>query len=360
MKTTFQLLWASFKQFLRDKSSLFFTFAFPIVFMVIFGLIWSGDNNFSADIGLAVEDNSPAAQAVSQAFNGIPAFKVTTGSLEDLVARLKKGEIKAVVQVPENLGADLAGRQPVDLQLYYDPSNTTTTQVILPIVNQIVEQMDRQINRQPALLGVHEESIQSHQLRNIDYLVPGIIAMSIMTTGLFCAVPLIQQREKKILKRWSATPIRRSSLIYSQVIFRLVLAVAQTAILVFIANAIFGVQMLGNWVQLLGLVVLGALCLISIGYVIASLVRTEEGAMPVIQLVQFPMMFLSGIFFPLEMLPNFMKPLVNAMPLTYLGDALRQVMIQAVPSHTMLLNIIVMGGIMALCLLASIKLFRWE
>ena len=127
-----------------------------------------------------------------------------------------------------------------------------------------------------------------------------------------------------------------------------------------IASSIFGVQMLGSWLQLLGLVVLGAMCLVSIGYVIASLVRTEESAMPIIQLVQFPMMFLSGIFFPLEMLPKFMKPVVSIMPLTYLGDALRQVMIQRSPAHTMMIDIVVMGGILAVCLALSIRLFMWE
>jgi ABC-2 type transport system permease protein len=197
-------------------------------------------------------------------------------------------------------------------------------------------------------------------MRSIDYLVPGIIAMSIMTTGLFCALPLIQQREKKILKRWGATPINRSSIIYSQVIFRLVLSVLQTALLVFIAYAIFHVQMNGNWGILLGVVMLGALVLISIGYLVASFVKTQEGAMPIIQLIQFPMMFLSGIFFPVDMLPNFMKPVVNAMPLSYLGDSLRQVMIQATPLHTMNLNVLVLGIWLAVCVTLSIKLFRWE
>ncbi len=360
MKTFLELLKANFKQFRRDKASLFFTFAFPVVFMVIFGLIWSGDNNFRADIGLAVEDDSAVATAISQAFHGISAFTVETGSLDSLLTQMKKGELGAVIQVPAGTGRDLSQRQPVDIHLYYDPANTTVSQVVLPIVNQVIEQVDRNVSHQPALVQLKEQSIQARELRSIDYLVPGIVAMSILSTGLFCAVPLIQQREKKILKRWSATPIHRSSIIYSQVFFRLVLAVAQTALLVFIASAMFKVQMLGNWAVLLGIVVLGALTLISIGYLVASFIKTEEAAMPVLQLVQFPMMFLSGIFFPLEMLPDFMKPVVNAMPLTYLGDALRQTMVQVTPAHAMALNLVVMGAILFVCLMLSIRFFRWE
>jgi ABC-2 type transport system permease protein len=134
----------------------------------------------------------------------------------------------------------------------------------------------------------------------------------------------------------------------------------QTALLVGIAYAVFDVQMLGNWGALLGIVGLGALCLISIGYLVASLVRTEESAMPILQLVQFPMMFLSGIFFPVEMLPAFMKPVVSAMPLTYLGDALRQIMVQSTPVNSMNTNIIVMSGILLVCMVLSIRLFKWE
>ena len=261
--------------------------------MVIFGLIWSGGNNFKASIGIVNEDNSKTSQAITQAFQKISSLTVETGNQEDLVARLKKGELRAVIIVPATMEANIANGNPVDIQVYYDPSNTTTTQVILPMVNQVVEGIGQQVSRHPSVFQLHAQSIQSHQMRSIDYLVPGIIAMSIMSTGLFCALPLIQQREKKILKRWGATPIHRSSIIYSQVVFRLVLSILQTALLVFIAHAIFNVQMVGNWAVLFGVVALGALVLISIGYLVASFVKTQEGAMPIIQLVQFPMMFLS-------------------------------------------------------------------
>jgi ABC-2 type transport system permease protein len=360
LKTFIALIKASFKQLLRDKTSLFFTFAFPVVFMVIFGLIWSGDNNFKASVGVVNEDNSPTSQAITHAFQKISSLTVETGDQADLIARLKKGELRAVVIVPAAMEADIANANPVEIQVYYDPSNTTTTQVVLPMVNQVVEGIGQQVSRHPSVFQLHAQSIQSRQMRSIDYLVPGIIAMSIMSTGLFCALPLIQQREKKILKRWGATPIHRSSIIYSQVAFRLVLSMLQTALLVFIAHAIFNVQMVGNWAVLFGVVALGALVLISIGYLVASFVKTQEGAMPIIQLVQFPMMFLSGIFFPVEMLPGFMKPVVATMPLTYLGDSLRQVMIQSTPLHTMNLNLIVLGVWLVVCVTLSIKLFKWE
>lgn len=360
MKPFILLIKANFQQLFRDKTELFFTFAFPVIFMVIFGLIWSGGNNFKANIGINFEDESYIAHAFSQAFNGISTLNVKNDSRDELMTELRRGELQAVIVVPAAADASIAKTETVDIKLYYDPSNTTTAQVILPMISQVIEGIEQQVSRHPFLFQLRAQSIQTHQMRNIDYLVPGVIAMSILSTGLFCAMPLIQQREKKILKRWGATPIRRSSIIYSQVIFRLVLSVLQTVVLVAIAYVAFNVEMLGNWASLFGIVVLGTLAIISIGYLIASFVKTEQGAMPIIQLVQFPMMFLSGIFFPVETMPNFMKPVVSSMPLTYLGDALRQVMIEAARLHPMNLNLIVLGATLVVCMSLSIKLFKWE
>jgi ABC-2 type transport system permease protein len=201
LKTFMAFLKSSFKQFSRDKMALFMTFAFPLIFMLIFGLIYSGDNNFKASIGLAAADDTPVARAITQAFQAIPAFTTTSGSLEGLTAQLKQGKLSAVVDIPAGIDASLANGQIAAVELYYDPSDASASQVILPIVKQVIDQTDRQVSRQPELIQVQAQSIQSHQMRNLDYLVPGIVAMSILSTGLFCAVPLIQQREKKILKR---------------------------------------------------------------------------------------------------------------------------------------------------------------
>ena len=359
MKTVIQLIKSSFRQLLRDKTALFFTFAFPVVFMVIFGLIFSGSENYKANIGFAGDENSPAVKAIEQGFKAVPNFVIKEGTVDDLTAQLKKGELSAVISVPDV--ADIsAAAGPMIIKVYCDPSDTNTMQVVLPIAQQVIGQIDQKISNHPAIIQMETQSIQAHQLRAIDYLVPGIIAMSLLSTGLFCAMPIIQQRAKKILKRWSVTPIQRSSIIYSQVIFRVVLALLQTAILIGLASAVFGVHMLGNWLELAGIIVLGTLMLISLGYVIASFVRTEEGAMPVIQLVQFPMMFLSGIFFPVSTMPAFMKPVLQAMPLSYLGDALRQVMVQGTPMHAIALDVAVIGGVLVVCMAVSIRFFRWE
>lgn len=149
-------------------------------------------------------------------------------------------------------------------------------------------------------------------------------------------------------------------MIYSQICYRLILSVLQAFIIIIVAYFIFGVSVTGNWLVLLGLVLLGTLTFIGIGYFAVSRARTSEGAMPIIQLVQFPMLFLSGIFFPVDIMPAFMRPIVNAMPLTYLGDAFRQVMVNGTPLYPLALDLAVLAGWLVVSTILAIKLFRWE
>jgi ABC-2 type transport system permease protein len=360
MKPFYKLTLASFKQFIRDKTALFFTFAFPLLFMLIFGLVFSNEGDISYDIGLVRSDNSPAAAEIAQALGKIPIFSISEGNLDDKLKELKDGDIKAVVVIPAALESSLGSGQTANITVYYDPSQSSSVQIILPVLREAINGINRQLTQQPVLLQLSEESIQAKNLRAIDYLVPGILAMSILFLALFGGLPLVQWREKQVLKRFGATPLRRSTLISSQVVYRLILAVLQTVIIVAVARLVFKVQMVGDWLILFGVVLIGTLTFVSLGYLAVSRAKTTEGAMPIIQLIQFPMLFLSGIFFPVEMLPNFMRPILAAMPLTYLGDALRQIMVGATPLYPMSTDLAVMAAWLVVCLVLSIRLFRWE
>lgn len=205
-----------------------------------------------------------------------------------------------------------------------------------------------------------QESVQAHNLRSVDYLVPGILAMSIMILGLFGSLTMVEWREKKVLKRFEATPLPRCTVVASQIIYRLFLALVQTIIIIAIAYFAFDVQMLGNWLVLIGFVLLGTLVFVSMGYLAVSRAKTTEGAMPIVQILQFPMLFLGGIFFPVDFMPGFMRPIVEAIPVTYLGDGLRQVMVEASPLYSLAIDAAVLGGWLVVCFVLAIRLFRWE
>jgi len=360
MRAFKKLVIANFKQFFRDKTAVFFTFAFPLIFIGIFGMVFSGDEPVNYKIGLVNNDDSAIGQGISQALHEIPIFEVSEGELNDRLTELEDGNLSAVVVIPANIEATIAAGGTAAITVYHDPSQTASAQIILPVLRESINEINRQLAQQPVLLTLAEESILSQNLRYIDFIVPGILAMSIMMTGFFGVVPLVEWREKKVLKRLGVTPLRRSTVVFSQVAFRLVLTVLQATILIAIAYLVFDVQIIGNWFLLFVLLLLGTLSFISIGYLASSRVKTVEGAMPIINLITFPMMFLSGIFFPIEIMPDFIRPVVEALPLTYLGDALRQVMVEATPLHPLGVDVAVLAGWLAVCMVLAIRFFRWE
>ena len=359
MRAFLKLLVSDLKQFTRDRTALFFAFAFPVCFMLLFGLIFNNAKT-SFTVGLSDEDNSQVSQAVSATLDQMAIFKVTTGTYDAGLADLKSGKTKIFIDIPSGVAAAIASGQPVAVKVYYDPTDTTDTPVVLSVLQQAIGAVNQQITQQPVLLTLEQESISTHQLNYIDFLVPGILAMSVMFLGLFGSLTMVARREKMVLKRFGATPVKSSLVVISQVVYRLFVALAQTSIIIAIARLVFKVNMVGNWLLLAGFILLGTAALISIGYFIVSRARTVEAAQPIIQLVQFPMMFLSGIFFPMDMMPAAMKPVINAMPLTYLGDALRQIMVGATPIHSLWLDAGVLGVWLVVCMILAIKLFKWE
>ncbi|MFC1964406.1 ABC transporter permease [Chloroflexota bacterium] len=360
MKPFNKLVIASFKQFFRDRTALFFTFAFPLLFMIIFGLVFSGEDSISYDIGLVNNDDSIIGDALSQSLQQVPVFNMSQGILDDKLEELRNGDINAVIQIPAELQSTINSGKVANITLFYDPSQITSSQVILSVLDQIMNEANHMITQQPVVIKLEQEPIQAQNLSNIDYLVPGILAMSILFLGLFGALPMVEWREKEVLKRLGATPLHRSTIVLSQVVYRLILALIQTLIIIAVAYFAFDVQVVGSWIVLFGLVLLGTLTFVSIGYLAVSRARTTEGAMPIIQLIQFPMLFLSGVFFPVDFMPDFTRPIVNALPLTYLGDTFRQVMVEATPLHSMGINLAVLTGWFVVSMILAIRFFRWE
>jgi ABC-2 type transport system permease protein len=286
---------------------------------------------------------------------------VTTGSKDDELEQLRAGKRRAVVVLPEGMTANLGQGTRVDLPVYYDAAQQSSRQVILSVLGDVTAELDRCITARPQLVGIRPEEMQAgNKLRDIDYLLPGILAMSLMQLGLFGTMRFVSMRERKVFKRLGATPLPKWTLLVAEVSVRLVMALVQTLLIVLIGQLLFGVKMIGSWPALIGLVLLGAATFVSMGYMVAAFARSEDSAQGLTQAIQFPMMFLSGIFFPVEIMPKFLKPIMSAMPLTYLGDVLRQVMVGAAGAQSISLNLVVLIGTAVITLLVAVRFFRWE
>ena len=360
MQTLLGLTVANIKSLVRDRAALFWTIFFPVMFVFLFGWIFGGSGDTKISVGFVDQDGTTTSAQVRQAFDAVPLLHLQSGSLEDEKAAMQRGDVSAVIVLPKGLQAGVGQKAPVAIQLWADPSKTQTTQVVQGAVAQIANGFNLQLAGGSQILTVNQLTLQSTNIGAVSYLVPSILAMALMQLGVFAAIPLVQQREKGILKRIGATPLPRWKLVGSNVLLRLLVAIVDAVVILGIGFLVFGVQIVGNVLAMVGLVLLGASAFLALGFMLASFLKTEEQATGVVQVVQMPMMFLSGIFFSFDSMPSFLKTVGMAMPLTYLGDGLRQVMVNGTQLVPLGADVAILTGWLVVCLGIAARSFRWE
>ncbi len=355
---------ANIKSFYRDRASLFWTLAFPVIFVFLFGSLFSGNGPTTFAVGWVDQDGSPASAQLRQSFSGVELLELTDAAEEDALSQMRAGDLDAVVVVPAGLGGALqpgvTPAQPFQLIVYTDPSQSTSSNTVQQVVAQVVGGINQGLSGAPPALAVEPRPIQSDEISAAAYFVPSILAMALMQLGIFASIPLTAQREKQILKRLNATPLSRSTLVASNVLMRLLIALVQTVIIVGIGIVAFDVSIVGPMLIVAAFVVLGSMTFLAIGYVIASYARTEDTANALASVVQFPLMFLSGIFFPIAFMPDWLQPVAAVMPLTYLGDALRQTMVGGAAYVPLSVDFLVLAGWLIVSFLISARFFRWQ
>jgi ABC-2 type transport system permease protein len=364
MRGLIPLTIANIKSFYRNRAALFWTLAFPVIFIVLFGSIFSGrDTTFT--LGWVDLDRTPAAAQLRNGFAQVTLLEVTDEADEAAaLERMRQGDFDGVVVVPAGVGEAMrpggSAGGPVALAIYTDPSRQTATTALQQVVAQVVASANQALSGVPPALSVEARSLQTQTISSAAYFVPSILAMALMQLGIFASIPLVVQREKLILKRLSATPLSRTTLVSSNVLMRLLIAAAQTVLIVGIGAYLFGVTVIGSVALVIGFIVLGALAFLAIGYVIAAWARTEESANAMTSIVQFPLMFLSGIFFPISFMPDWLQPIAALLPLTYLADALRQTMVGGAAYAPLTLDALVLAGWLVVSFVVSARFFRWQ
>jgi ABC-2 type transport system permease protein len=366
MRPLLSLTIANIRSFTRDRAALFWTMAFPLIFILLFGSIFTGGGSTTYKIGWVDLDHSTASTQVRTAFAGVSAFALADGDQAASLAAMGKGDLDGVIVVPPGFGAKLgqsglrAAASPATVQVYTDPSQTSTSATIQGIAGRVLTEVDQALTGRSPSMRIEARSAASEQFSFISYLVPSILGMAVMQLGIFSAVPLVADRQKQILKRLSATPLKRWQLVGSNVLMRLLLSLVQAVIVIAVGSALFNVQIGGNPLAIAGLVLLGSLMFISLGYVIASFAQTEDAANAMTSIVQFPLMFLSGTFFPIESMPASLQTVARALPLTYLGDALRQVMVGGAPFTPLWICVAVLVAWLVACFGFAARTFRWQ
>ena len=357
-KPTWTLTKASLKMWFRDRQAMFWTFFLPLVIMVIFGVL-----NFGVlgriDLGIVDLAENEASQGFVSILQAINAFDISRGDSEAAERlALEDGERDLVIIIPADFGPALT---PVSLRVLYDAASSRETLVGQVILRQILDEMTFTFTGASRLFILDPEPVTSRNLRFIDFLVPGVVAMSIMQMGLFSvAFAFVQLKKQGILRRLLATPIQPTSFLFAQVFTRLVVSVLQTVILIAVAVLFFDVRLAGNPLAVLMLALIGGGVFISMGFAISGWAKTEEVAAPIANVIALPMMFLSGVFFPREAMPQALQAITDFLPLTYLAEAMRNVIIDGASLWSQWGNLAGLAVWLAFSFLVAVLLFRWE
>lgn len=195
----------------------------------------------------------------------------------------------------------------------------------------------------------------------INYLMPAIIVMALISTCIMGIVPdFVEQREKGIYRRLSLTPLKRFSLIGGQLVNRYLVVLIQAIILIAIGIGVFGARIDGNYLLFWLVLSLGAISFMALGFALIALVKSSKGATALSMIPFFILMFLGGIFIPIEQMPEFLQPICEALPSTNLNDALRMVALDQAGIADVLRELLILLGWLVGCLVLSVKLFKWE
>lgn len=382
MKAYFQLTLAQLKLFIRNRQTLIFSLLFPVFFMFVFGFLFNSNNSMSLDAAIIDQDRTEASQTLARGFEQTGVLLMQNYENEEAALEaLKHSDIGVVIVIPQGYGDHLkqftdnaqntdrakntqdtsASVQSAQIHLYYDQTNLTTASVAKAAVNGVADGVSKQLAHFTPAITVQEEGVQALNLAYIDFVVPGIVAMMIMTNNLnMVAGQIASWRERGVLRRMQSTTLRASTFIAAQISARLVLSGLQTIILLLIAQFVFDVQVAGSWLLLLFFVIIGTLAFMSIGFIVASLAKTPESANPIAGMISFPMMFLGGVFFPIKSMPEFLQPIVNVLPISHLSTALRQVMNVGGSIASLSTEAIVLGCWMIAAFLVASITFKWE
>jgi len=344
--------------FVRNRQAFFFTLIFPIILIGLLGLI-GFDRTPQFDVGLVAPNPNMETALVVEQIKKFPTFKITEGTLEEELDALREGDRAVVLEIPfDLLGPTFAPRT---ITAHLNESQQSQAQTTLSVINQMIDKIILAKIGIPHIINVQQNIVDSRNLKYIDFLLPGIVAMSVMQMTVFSvAFVFVQFKEKGILKRLMATPMKPSQFLTANVITRLIVSVIQTAILIAVGVWLLNAQVIGSYLLLLPIVILGVLMFLGLGFIISGIAKSVESVPVFANLVVFPMLFLGGVFFPIDNMPNWLQHIAKYLPLTHFSNSLREVMTQDASLGMIKWDLIAMlGWAVGLIILATFA-FRFQ
>ena len=343
---------ASLRSTFRSGQAVFFSLFFPVVLIVIFGAL-SGGGGVNVDV--AFDKNSDTSNQLYQTLIHFPALDIKKGTEEDLLDRLQKGRITALINIKKS--ADTNAQQPYTIHL-------KTTSAVSPqnlgVLNSLLQSAVSSSGKQMIIT----EKIPGRKYTYIDFLLPGLIGFSLIGSAIFgVAFVFYSFRETLVLKRLYSTPIRRSYIVIGESIARITFQLMTVVVLILFGKYFYDFTLANGWVTFIELLILSFLGLVvfmGFGYVISGIAKNQNVIPVYANLFMFPQYFLSGTFFPITSLPEGLQKVVRFLPLTALNDALRKVSFEGGHIWNVWPEILILAAWGIAIYIVAIRVFKWE
>jgi len=339
-----QLVLARLREFFREPEAVFWVYIFPILMVVGLGIAFRNQpvEHITVDV-----ESGPASAAVASVLGSNSRFVVTTCDAATCALRLRTGKAQLVVAAAGN---------PPAYQYRFDPSRPESV-LARNAVDDALERAAGRVDR----LKTSDATVSEPGGRYVDFLVPGLLGMSLMGGGLWgVGFETVDMRIRKLLKRFLATPMKKRDFLAAIMASRMLFMIPEVLVLLVFAHYAFGVFYYGSMWSLVFLIVLGATMFSGIGLLVASRAKTVEAVSGLMNLVMLPMWMLSGIFFTSDRFPAAAQPLIKILPLTPLIDALRSVMLEGSSLSSQAARIAIMAAWGVLSFAVALKIFRWQ
>ena len=354
------LVVANLKMILRNRQSLFWALAFPLIFVAVFAL-FDLDGTPTTTVAVVDQARDDVSVELLRNLEGLETFELEYWN-DEAAARveLEDGAFRFLLVIPEGLGEAVQAGRPSGVRFVYDEGSITSA-IVIGVISSFLDDVSFGLSDAAPLLNLSAEGIRAERLDYFDFLLPGLVGMGVMMYSIIgLASVLTAYREQKILKRVLATPLKVRNFFGGMVVAHLVLALLQTAVILGAGVFILDGNVLGNIFFLAVVVVLGNLVFLSIGFIVGSIAKSVGAASGLGNAVAMPMMFLSGVFFPTDSLPRALEVVVSYLPLAPMLEAMRGIALDAKSLTDFPTELGLLAGWVVLTAALAVKTFRFD
>ncbi|HMT35771.1 MAG TPA: ABC transporter permease [Chitinophagaceae bacterium] len=350
----------SLQSLLKSPSAIFFSIAFPLIFISAFGLMSNG--GYKADI--AFEKDSDTLNYIYKTLSNMPVVNVLHFENQEKQAEeFKKGKIAAILSI-KLLNETQAPYYSIDFKTSNASGNDKN--VARQLLNSVLDTLNKvqfPDNKQIAVVNT-PPSLEGREYKYLDFFLPGMLGFSMLSAGIFgTAFVFFTLRQTLVLKRFFATPVKRIQIILSEGIARLLLQLMSSSIIILVGHFAFGftlVHGINTFFQMLVLCCIGLVLFLGMGFVISSLAKNEAMIPPLANMITMPQLLLSGVFLGVSNFPSWLQPFCKILPLTQLNDAMRAVAFEGKSIMDCWQQIGIMGIWGIVVYIIAVKVFKWE